>query len=258
MTDGEGDAKGTRPAESLNAARIRQAFLSIPGLSQNEDARKLRDLIIDQIVHDLSWRWGGDYPVTTRRDYPEAPDELIDLFNIRYGLNKKENQTRAATLRQIDAFKKQSIKLMQVLANLDCPARNAIQPSGKTPGLPDIPKLDVLFQLLNLMTLTAIHINPEDIPDAPQSGRPKEKVAAEIADATAQHFLFFTGSRPTIVTYDGRAGGAFMDVLRVVFQETGVTASVESQARAACERLRAAVAGKEKTTPKKSGFSRGK
>lgn len=191
------------------------------------------------IADDLAWHYAGKPHVFTKKDFPDHPEQFIELMNIQYLTSEKRVASRAASLRQISKFRKNALELLWSLAEMSDSARAAIEPRNSI--IPsDIPRLAILYDVLKQLVVAAIYVSPDSVPDLGVKGAPKKRVVAEIADQTARHFYHFTGKMPTITVQDGQAGGHFISILRVVFEETGVTkASVESQARGAIARLKA-------------------
>jgi hypothetical protein len=71
-----------------------------------------------------------------------------------------------------------------------------------------------------------------------KAGRPPKSTAENIVTYLCQEYERLTGKPPTLTVRDGRAGGAFLDLVKAVFDALRIKASPEATVRRVIEKIK--------------------
>jgi len=175
--------------------------------------------------------WGGSAAVEVRArgliKWAPRPQSTAD----QQFLLRREVVGAKATRRELDAVKQAADKLRTAIEEMHAPARQAL-------GFDDGPGGAGSYALEAALAALAERITQCELPELPANagrGRKRAEREASLTSEIAKVYWRHTGQVPTIRTdYEtGKVYGPFFEFVGDIFAALGVTASPESQARAA-------------------------
>jgi hypothetical protein len=155
---------------------------------------------------------------------------------------REANRTRGAdgAKKEADAIGEAAFTLFKAIKSAHGDTRGALRTVD-----PDCDLHKLGDTLLHLMQTSADVVTSERFDKPATIGRPTSRAAQMIADLVLLEFEACTGARATITTRHDKRGspaeGAYLDLVRTVFEIFKVGASAESQGRAAIDRRKAGI-----------------